>query len=198
MLKISAIIMASGFSKRMGVNKLFLNYQGRTFLEHIVDFTKTIDFYERILVISPDNLEGVSLPEGIKVVLNHEANQGQSASVRLGTQLASGDGYLYLTVDQPLLNKALFRSLQTAYTKENIVFPVNENDDPSSPVYFGNQFRTELLNVSGTVGGRQIRNKYPEACYKVKLSEPKLLADIDTFDDYQQLIEKIVDERKEL
>ena len=31
---VSVIILASGNSQRMGQNKLFLKYQGKTFLEH--------------------------------------------------------------------------------------------------------------------------------------------------------------------
>ena len=32
---VSVIILASGNSQRMGQNKLFLKYQGKTFLEHV-------------------------------------------------------------------------------------------------------------------------------------------------------------------
>lgn len=195
MLKISAIIMASGFSKRMGTNKLFLEYQGKTFLEHVLLLSKKLGFFEQILVISPENLAGISLPEDVKVVLNHDADQGQSTSVRLGTQFASGAGYLYLTVDQPLLDESLFAPLLAAYTTENIVFPVTLEGKPSSPIFFGKRFRTDLLQVSGSTGGREVRNKYPDAWRQVPVDEPYRLADIDTYSDYQKLIANKVDER---
>ncbi|MBO0469566.1 NTP transferase domain-containing protein [Enterococcus sp. DIV0242_7C1] len=195
MLKISAIIMASGFSKRMGTNKLFLEYQGKTFLEHVLLLSKKLGFFEQILVISPENLAGISLPEGVKVVLNHDADQGQSTSVRLGTQFASGAGYLYLTVDQPLLDESLFAPLLAAYTTENIVFPVTLEGKPSSPIFFGKRFRTDLLQVSGSTGGREVRNKYPDAWHQVPVDEPYRLADIDTYSDYQKLIANKVEER---
>jgi molybdenum cofactor cytidylyltransferase len=195
MLKTSAIIMASGFSKRMGRNKLFLDYQGQTFLEHSLNLAKQLDFFERILVISPENLAQVSLPQGVKVVLNHEADQGQSASVRLGTQAASGEGYLYLTVDQPLLDESVFLPLLTAFSTENIVFPVTKAGDPSSPIYFGKDFRTELMQVTGSSGGREVRNKYPEKWCKINVEESEKLIDIDTISDYQALIAKTTYER---
>nr|WP_239644534.1 NTP transferase domain-containing protein [Enterococcus crotali] len=44
MLKISAIIMASGNSSRMGTNKLSLDYQGQTFLEHVLKLSKKMAF----------------------------------------------------------------------------------------------------------------------------------------------------------
>lgn len=191
MLNISAVIMASGTSKRMGTNKLFLNYQGQSFLDRVLNLTKQLILFERILVISPENFSKVSLPKGIKVVLNDEAHLGQSASVRLGTQVASGDGYLYLTVDQPRLNASLFSPLIAAYTTENIVFPLTSDENPSSPIYFGKRFRNELLEVSGPAGGREVRNKYPESWCKIKIKEPDRLIDIDTLDTYQQLLTQI-------
>ncbi|MHC5229243.1 NTP transferase domain-containing protein [Enterococcus sp. LJL99] len=190
MVNVSAIIMASGTSKRMGTNKLLLDYQGKNFLDHILDLTKELAFFERILVISPENVETVSLPKGVKLVLNHEAHLGQSASVRLGTQVASGDGYLYLTVDQPRLNAPLFSPLVTTYTSDNIVFPVTSDGKPSSPIYFGKRFRNELLQVTGAAGGREVRNRHPETWRQIKIKEPERLVDIDTPIAYQELIAK--------
>lgn len=197
MVKISAIIMASGTSKRMGANKLLLDYQGQSFLEHVLNLTEKLAFFERIVVISPENFDSVSLPKGIEVVINHEANLGQSTSVRLGTQAASGDGYLYFTIDQPRLNVSLFSPLIAAYSTENIVFPLSRDGNPSSPIYFGKRFRNELIQVTGSYGGREVRNKYPETWCKIKIEEPECLVDIDTPDDYHQLIKEIKKESLE-
>ena len=36
-MKTGAVIMASGFSRRMGENKLLLKYKGKTFIENTAD-----------------------------------------------------------------------------------------------------------------------------------------------------------------
>ncbi|EOL43513.1 NTP transferase domain-containing protein [Enterococcus caccae] len=190
MLKISAIIMASGFSSRMGKNKLFLEYQGETFLNHTLNLTKKIPFFERILVISPESLQGLQLPKDLNIIQNTEAQKGQSASVRLGTKAATGEGYLYLPVDQPLLNKALLESLFRDYSKDTIVFPVNQLGEPSSPMFFGRNFRTELLNVTGDSGGRVVRNNHPEAWREVWIKDSGCLIDIDTPAEYKKIIDQ--------
>ncbi|MBP2097942.1 NTP transferase domain-containing protein [Enterococcus rivorum] len=184
MIDVSVIIMASGYSKRMGENKLFLKYKNKTFLEHTLTLVNKVDFFERILVISPENVKDIVLPENITVVLNSEPELGQSASVRLGTKVASGQGYLYLPIDQPLLNKEIIEQLLKVSTNENIVFPVHENGHPSSPVFFGKDFRSELLAVSGASGGREVRKNHPEVWKKVKIDEPERLLDIDTQEDF--------------
>ncbi|WP_348922462.1 NTP transferase domain-containing protein [Enterococcus rotai] len=188
MLKVSAIIMASGCSLRMGTNKLFLDYQGETFLERTLNLTKKVPFFERILVISPENLQGLKLPTDLKVVQNTEAQKGQSASVRLGTKAATGEGYLYLTIDQPRLTQAVLESLFSAYSKKNIVFPIDQREAPCSPIFFGEIFRSELLKVTGVSGGRVVRNNHPEAWRKIRVDTPECLVDIDTPAEYQTLI----------
>lgn len=190
MLKVSAIIMASGSSLRMGRNKLFLDYHGETFLQRIVNLSNEVAFYERILVISPENIQGLRFSNDLKVVQNLESKSGQSASVRLGTQAASGEGYLYLPIDQPLLDHKLLESLFLMYSKETIVFPVDQKENPSSPIFFGEKFRSELLEVKGKSGGRAVRNNHPEAWRKIKVNTPSRLIDIDTPEEYQRLIDQ--------
>ena len=100
---VSVIILASGNSQRMGQNKLFLKYQGKTFLEHTLTLVNQLDVLERILVVSPENQPAFPLPKNIQLILNHQWQEGQSSSIRLGTEQARGAGYLYLPSDQPLL-----------------------------------------------------------------------------------------------
>lgn len=162
MLKVSAIVMASGFSSRMGKNKLYLPLKNKTFLQHLLDVIEEVPFYERIVVISPNNRKKQHFSENIQLVLNEQAAQGQSQSVRLGTEVAKGDGYLYLPVDQPLLTSRLLTSFLSYYAKDNIVFPVNALNCPSSPIFFGSKFRKELLQVIGIHGGKSVKNNHPE------------------------------------
>ena len=48
--KISAIIMASGKSKRMGTNKLLLEYRGVTFIENTLKKVLNENFYELAII----------------------------------------------------------------------------------------------------------------------------------------------------
>lgn len=188
MINVSVIIMASGHSSRMGTNKLLLKFKQKTFLEHTLSLVDQINFFERILVISPENRKQIVIPKTITVVENVESKVGQSVSVRLGTKAASGEGYLYMTIDQPRLDTKIINQLLEAGTKETIVFPTDENGKPSSPVFFGADFRSELLEVVGETGGRTVRNNHPEAWNPIKITESDRLLDIDTVKDYQELI----------
>lgn len=196
MLKISVIIMAAGFSKRMKQNKLLLTYENQTFLERTLHLVQQLSVYETILVLSNENQKYIEIPSAIKLVSNKKAELGQSASVALGTERAKGDGYLYLPIDQPLLTADLLNELFPHYTEDKIIFPVHEDGQPSSPIFFGKKFRNELLRVTGESGGREVRFRHPEALEGITVKNPKLLVDIDTPEEYQQLLQAKMSEER--
>ena len=170
---VSVIILASGNSQRMGQNKLFLKYQGKTFLEHTLTLVNQLDVLERILVVSPENQQ-----------------EGQSSSIRLGTEQARGAGYLYLPSDQPLLTPKMLQPVLDKCQRNKIVVPLQKDGCPSSPVLFGNQFRQELLTLTGEKGGRMIYERFPEAVQMLRIATPGRLKDIDTPEEYRKLIQE--------
>ncbi|WP_429104074.1 selenium-dependent xanthine dehydrogenase [Enterococcus faecalis] len=187
---VSVIILASGNSQRMGQNKLFLKYQGKTFLEHTLTLVNQLDVLERILVVSPENQPAFPLPKNIQLILNHQWQEGQSSSIRLGTEQARGAGYLYLPSDQPLLTPKMLQPVLDKCQRNKIVVPLQKDGCPSSPVLFGNQFRQELLTLTGETGGRMIYERFPEAVQMLKIATPGRLKDIDTPEEYQKLIQE--------
>lgn len=187
---VSVIILASGNSQRMGQNKLFLKYQGKTFLEHTLTLVNQLDVLERILVVSPENQPAFPLPKNIQVILNHQWQEGQSSSIRLGTEQARGAGYLYLPSDQPLLTPKMLQPVLDKCQRNKIVVPLQKDGCPSSPVLFGNQFRQELLTLTGETGGRMIYERFPEAVQMLRIATPGRLKDIDTPEEYRKLIQE--------
>ena len=49
-LKIGAVIMASGLSKRMKTDKLMLKYNDKFIFEYIIDLVVKSNFYDRIVI----------------------------------------------------------------------------------------------------------------------------------------------------
>ena len=187
---VSVIILASGNSQRMGQNKLFLKYQGKTFLEHTLTLVNQLDVLERILVVSPENQPAFPLPKNIQLILNHQWQEGQSSSIRLGTEQARGAGYLYLPSDQPLLTPKMLQPVLDKCQRNKIIVPLQKDGCPSSPVLFGNQFRQELLTLTGETGGRMIYERFPEAVQMLRIATTGRLKDIDTPEEYRKLIQE--------
>lgn len=184
----SAIIMASGSSKRMGRNKLFLQFGGQTFLQRVIELALKAGFYEVIVVISRENAEKCSFPDKVTIVYNELGKTGQSASVRLGASSATGTGFLFLPVDQPLLTLEVLEKIVAKSAPDKIVFPTQEGR-PSSPVFFGADFYNELSKITGHGGGRKVRDRHPEAWIPVEIPGD-YLKDIDMPEDYERLLEE--------
>ena len=54
---ISAIIMASGFSKRMGENKLLMKYNNKFLIEHTLDIISKCNFNDKVIVTQYDTIK---------------------------------------------------------------------------------------------------------------------------------------------
>ena len=80
---ISAIIMASGFSKRMGENKLLMKYNNKFLIEYTLDVISKCSFNDKIIVTQYKRIKEIGEKLNFKVVINEHANKGQSESIKL-------------------------------------------------------------------------------------------------------------------
>jgi len=187
-LKTSAILLAAGLSRRMGCDKLLLEYRDKTLLQCSIELLSSLPVFERIIVISDTGSKTITLPSGIKLLINHTPENGISGSIGTGVEAATGTHYFFLTADQPLLTVADLIPLLEASdaNPDKIVFPVIDSK-PCSPTIFPGRFRTELLNLSGDTGGRAIRDANTVAWHAVVPERPDNFIDIDSAEDYQAL-----------
>lgn len=186
-MRIDAIILAAGLSRRMGRNKLLLPFRGKPLLLHALDLALSLPLASVILVSRQETLRGLSLPPGLRVLANPRPEEGQSSSVRLGLDAAAGDGYLFFMADQPLLDKAAVSAVLALADPGTIVVPRHAGR-PGNPVFFPALFRDELLATRGDAGGRLVRTRHPEACRYAEVACPDALADIDTPEHYRRLL----------
>ena len=188
LLKISAILLAAGLSQRMGCDKLLLEYHGKTLLQRSIELLSSLPVFEHIIIMSDTRNEIITLPSGIRSLINHIPENGISGSIRVGIEAATGTHYFFLTADQPLLTVAdLIPLLESSEADpDKIVFPVIDSK-PCSPTIFPGHFRTELLDLSGDTGGRAVRDANTGAWHTVEPERPFNFVDIDSAEDYQAL-----------
>jgi len=189
MIKISAILLAAGLSKRMGEDKLLLSFRGSPMLRQTVDLLSELQVHERILVTTDARLKQISLPPGIRSYRNPVPEIGQSGSIRIGIEAATGTHYLFLVADQPKLTSndimPLLKSIDN--NPDKIIYPIIASK-PSSPTVFPASFRQDLLDLSGDDGGRRVRDNYPELCHPIESEHPENFIDIDSTEDYEECV----------
>jgi len=187
---INAIIMASGYGRRMGTNKLLLLFRNKALVEHIIDKIVECDFYNKVIVSRDERILELALKKGIGTVQNNSAYKGQSESIKLGiVNTLKADGYMFFTADQPLINVETIRLLIDTFNKDSnaIVVPRFE-DKRGNPVIFPAKFIDELMLIEGDKGGKSVITKNIKDVIFVDIKNEYELMDIDTYEDYEKIL----------
>ena len=183
---ITAIVMASGFSKRMGLNKLLMKYNNKFLIEYTLEKISQCDFAEKIIVTQYEEIE--KLTDNFKVVINENAHKGQSESIKLGVKSSEKcDGYMFFVADQPLISQNDIEKLIKVFreNKDFIVIP-KYKEKHGNPVIYPSLYKEEILRLEGDKGGKSIIKSSNKIKY-VEVEEDTLF-DIDNKDDFNKLL----------
>lgn len=182
---ITGIIMASGYSRRMGTNKLLMDFKGKKIIEYVIEATIESRLNEVLLIYKDEIIKNIGNYYGIKTIYNDKSHMGQSQSIVYGVENATYDSYMFFTGDQPFITAELIDFLIESHknNKEKIIIPCYKGKR-YTPTIFPKLFKEDLLNIEGDQGGRNIIKNNPKMVKKINIWDEKLLIDIDTQDEF--------------
>ena len=196
-LKVDAILLAAGESKRMGpANKLFLEVKGKPMIEHTLTALNHAALREVIVVTSLVNIQLLSeeIIRNYRIILNPDYQQGMTTSIQKGVD-ASGsgaNGYMICMSDQPFMRteeyNLLLQHFAEAYQKDPacIVVPFFQKQK-GNPVIFSAQYRAAILAHAEMEGCKAIVQENRNHVVKIDMPSDSILHDIDTPEDYGKL-----------
>jgi molybdenum cofactor cytidylyltransferase len=192
--RIYGVLMASGFSRRFGGNKLLAPFRGKPLARHTLDLVCGLDCFTRIFFVAAEDpvlaLAGGG-SERLILIRNEHPGRGQRESIRLGLAAVSAEGggpeteyYMFFPCDQPLLDAATVRRIAAARSPGRIIQPCFRGE-PGNPVLFSGFFRDALRGLAPGERGRDLIRRHPERLIRLEIASPGFpfsdspLADVD-------------------
>ncbi len=168
---IACILLASGFGRRFGSNKLLYEIDGAPMYQYALELLHTLSqqtingqTIQAIVVSQYPQIEQHAQRLGIRAVHNADAAEGIAASVRHGVHAAKhADWLAFFTADQPELRAETVREFLTqAIQSGKSLASVASEGQPGNPTLFSGAWREQLLRLSGDTGGRKIMKQHPD------------------------------------
>ncbi len=183
----AALLLAAGASSRFGGDKLAAQIDGETVLAYSAKALAASGCSLRAAVVSDASQIHAPLLHnlGFDIILNRHADEGMSASLRMGVGWAAehkASGVLIALADMPFVPPAHFRTLlhSSQNCEERAAF-TKRGAQRSPPAVFASVWFDKLSALQGDAGARGLIAGLPERC-GVNASE-EVLRDIDTPQD---------------
>jgi CTP:molybdopterin cytidylyltransferase MocA len=191
--RIAAIILAAGYSSRMGTLKPMLKIVDKTILERAIRLFSESGVEDVIVVVGhgAEQITPIVHDCGAREVMNAQFEQGMFFSVQAGVNALrpASEAFFVLPVDIPLVRTQTIRDLLTAYWggKSKIVVPAFRGRRGHPPLISAD-YRNEILTYCGDDGLRGFFGKHDQFSEQAEVADEMILFDLDTPADYEALV----------
>ena len=175
----------------MGRQKLLLPWAGKTLVRHIVDELVASKVSDVVVVSGPSHNEVRDCLSGVEVqmVRNPKPEEGMLTSVRIGLSRMhpSSQAFMVVLGDQPSLSTCLVDGVIGYWHQHSdaIVRPVYA-ESHGHPVIIPREFESLVMTQFDDVGLKGLLRKYPGRVKEWFVSDPGVIEDIDTPEDYER------------
>ena len=191
-IKVTGVIMASGFSRRMKTDKLLLKLGDKMVLEKVIESCVKSSLDDIIVIYRKEEVKNIANQYNLKAILNENAIEGQSASIKLGVENIDKDtkGIMFIVGDQPHLDSLTIDKIIEQFEKnpEKIIIPMY-GSNKGNPTVFPRNLKEQLNVLEGDVGGKEVINNNLEQVEYVEIENHQAGTDMDTVEEYEKLKE---------
>ena len=198
---ICGIVLAAGYSSRMGTQKLLLPFGKSSIISHITSQlleSKVTNIYV-VVGHEPEQIAKELSGKPITIIHNPEYKTGMLSSVRAGIRDINKecDAILVTLGDQPSITANLINKMfhEFSITDKKIIVPAY-NSRRGHPIIFSSIFKNEILTNYDDIGLRGLLRTHENDIYEMDVTDDSIISDMDYPEDYQREVKRLEDENK--
>ncbi|MDF2440756.1 MAG: molybdenum cofactor cytidylyltransferase [Abditibacteriota bacterium] len=198
LLKMDAIVLAAGMSRRMGQLKSLLPFGGGTVLGHVVAMLRAAPVVSSIIIVTgnrADEIEAALQGDGVRCVWNADFATGEMlSSVQCGVRALSPKppAWLLMPGDLPLVQSRTVEELCAMWerTCASLVVP-SHGERRGHPVLFSGSLREDVLALGPQETLRTVvqRERAVGNVVEVAVADAGIHLDLDTLEDYERALQ---------
>lgn len=191
LLKVSAIVLAAGASRRMGRPKQLLAFGQGTMLGGVIESLLLSRVQEVVVVLGhrAEEVRSSIVSSPVRVVINPEPDRGMFSSVQCGLGAASSDADALLIAlgDQPFLRPELIDALIQAFRGHSLrIVAPTWRGRRGHPILLGAVYAPEIMGMGAGSTLRDLVRRHAEDILEVSVRTDDVLRDIDTPEEYEE------------
>lgn len=177
----------------MGAFKPLLPFGDKTVIECCIEYLHKGGVEEIVVVVGHRAGEIRKKLSHVTFALNPDPNSEMGASIAAGIRAlpASSAATLIALVDHPAIPPAVVSTLIENWRQGARLIVPTWNDRGGHPVLVDLSLKPELLNLDGTGGLRGLFDAHRNVVKRVPVNSPYIARDMDTWDDYLTLHQKV-------
>lgn len=191
--KIAAIILAGGYSSRMGKFKPLLPLKDSKVIEKVINTFKEAGVSNIKVVVGYKKEEIIKALDNydVDIVYNPLFKDGMFTSIRAGVESLENEvsAFFLLPVDIPLVRVSTIKDMLNSYEKKQvgILYPSLEGSKGHPPL-INTKYNDDILNWSGEGGLRALLRQYPKDSKRIEVADEGILLDMDTELAYERVL----------
>lgn len=190
---IAGIILAAGYSSRMGAFKPLLPLGEIPVVTHSIRTMRQVPLHPILVVVGyqSDQIIPILKEEAVDWVVNPEYNSGMFSSIQAGIRSIpdSVTGCFLSLVDSPFVPPSVFGELLRTHSDHpsSLIVPCYRGKK-GHPLFIPSTLFPEILAYSGEKGLKFITDQHNDEMIRLEVDEEAVVMDMDTQEEYEELV----------
>ena len=193
---IYGLILAAGYSSRMGSFKPLLPIGDMTAIERVIGILRGAGIRNIVGVtgFQREQLSDIFADEGVVEAYNQDFDRGMFTSIQTGIRKALSEsaekpeGFFLMLADHPVIDPQVLKLILQQHEKTPDCFVVPcFRGKKGHPLFIPVQYAEEILAYEGDGGLKAITSRHDEKLFRLEVNTESVVLDMDTPEGYEEI-----------